>query len=54
MGTLPGRKPSIFTVRAIFFRRVATSDWMALRGSVSVILRSSFSRFSTVTAMMVS
>src|SRR5438132_13574739 len=52
MGTLPGRKPSIFTVRASFFRRESTSDWIALTGSVSVILRSSLSRVSTVTAMI--
>src|SRR3954468_7851555 len=52
MGTLPGRKPSILTVRASFFRRESTSDWMAVTGSVSVILRSSLSRVSTVTDMV--
>ena len=49
---LAGRKPSILTVRAKRFRRESTSDLITSTGRVSVILRSSFSRVSTVTDMV--
>src|SRR3990167_530013 len=53
MGTLPGRKPSILMVRASFFKRDCTSDSTIPTGKVNVILRSSFSSVSTVTAMVI-
>ena len=42
------------TVRASRFRRLSTSDLMTSTGRVRVILRSSFSRVSTFTAMLLS
>src|SRR5262245_3033265 len=54
IGTLPGLKPSALTVRARRLSRDSTSFLMRFAGRVSVILRSSLSRVSTVTAMVIS
>ena len=58
LGVQPGtyrsaRKPSALTVRPSFFNRFCTSELISSAGSVSVMRRSSFSRVSTLTAMMI-
>ena len=54
IGTLPGRKPSTLTWRDRRFKRESTSLAMTSTGNVKVILRSSFSKVSTVTAIFFS
>jgi hypothetical protein len=39
-GTLPGRKPDIFAVRAIFLRRELISDSIEVAGKDNIKLRS--------------